>query len=117
MQAINIVIFPISGQTVIIMFVDKSYEKYKNFINQFKKLNDDEKLEVINHILFRYDEEYFIYKPVYDQIKDNKNLIKICNEFNFLSEDETGEKGLNDLKNRLVIPNLLSSDFAVPNEC
>lgn len=117
MQAINIAIFPISGQTVIMMFVDKSYEKYKNFINQFKKLNDDEKLEVINYILFRYDEEYFIYRPVYNQIKDNENLIKICTEFNLLSEDETEEKGLNDLKDRLPIPNLLSSDFAVPNKC
>ena len=98
------------------MFVDKSYNKYKNFIKQFQKLDENEKLEVINYILFRYDEEYFIYKPTYEQIKNCKNLIKICNEFNLLYDGENENKGLNDLKNRLQIPNLLAPNFAIKYE-
>lgn len=116
MQSINIAIFPIFGKTVIMMFVDKSYNKYKNFIKQFQKLDENEKLEVINYILFRYDEEYFIYKPTYEQIKNCKNLIKICNEFNLLYDGENENKGLNDLKNRLQIPNLLAPNFAIKYE-
>ena len=118
LETINIAIFPISGKTVILMFIDKSYLKYRSFIKQFLKLDEKEKLEIINYIIFRYDEEYYINRSVYNKIKDNEDLKQVCSNLDILIR-RPGEVGeftkdmLNELKNRKNIPNLLDDSFAI----
>lgn len=118
MEAVNIAIFPITGQTVIMMFIDESYSKYHNFIKQFRKLEEKEKLELINYIVFRYDEEYYINKSVYNKIKNEKALKRICLNVDIwlrrpCEKGELRQYMLSELKNLTSIPNLLSKEFAL----
>ena len=118
MESINIAIFPVSGKTVVMMFIDKSYSKYSRFIKQFRKLEEKEKLEIINYIVFRYDEEYYINESVYEKIKNDENLISVCSNLDILIRrpgkvGEFTKEMLNELKNRKNIPNLLDDSFAI----
>lgn len=119
MESINIAIFPVSGKTVVMMFIDKSYSKYSRFIKQFRKLEEKEKLAIINYIVFRYDEEYYINESVYEKIKNDENLIRVCSELDLFICDKKSEIDvfnndvLTELKNRLDIPNLLDSKNAI----
>lgn len=65
-ENINICIFSLKDKTIIILFINKNNKKYSNFINQFKKLNEEEKLNLISFMIFNYSEDFFISKNVQD---------------------------------------------------
>ena len=49
-ENINLCVFPLKEKTVVIMFISKEHKKYKLFIQQFKKLKEEEKLNLITQI-------------------------------------------------------------------
>ncbi len=78
LQDIHICIFPLSfGKTFVLMFVHKDDTKYKKFIRQFNRLELNEKLKVINYIVFAYCEDYFFSEKI-DRSFITDDFLNIC---------------------------------------
>ena len=61
MQCLNLCIYPLDDCSVVMLFVDKSYTKYKPFSKQFNEKDFDTKLSIINYIVLSLTEDYYIY--------------------------------------------------------
>ena len=57
----SLCIFPLKNTSIVMIFVAKDNNRYRQFFKQLKKLNSlDDQLNVINYILFSYSEDYFL---------------------------------------------------------
>ena len=68
MQSIKICIFPLETETFILIFRDKKSTKYNSFERQFSKLSLNDKLGLINYIVFLYSEKQFLSNKINDKI-------------------------------------------------
>lgn len=59
-QDLHICIFPLKESTVITMFIDFNNKRYRNFYKKFNKLSHDDKLALVNYLIFLYLEDVFI---------------------------------------------------------
>lgn len=121
-ENINICVFPLQQETVVIMFVSKDNKKYKNFISQFKKLTKDNKLQLISYMIFNYSEDFFISKMAAEKILNNKYLDivtqNITNIYAF-GEDmaqQLKKSKYQELKNYVTFPNLLEKEYSIVKE-
>ena len=114
-QDLHIGVFPLKDKTSIIMFVNNGSMRYKNFCRQFKRLSREEKLGVINYIIFLYTEDYFISKQINESI-DFENLKTIAKKStiayteNFENSITIAGKEFN-LSKWNIIENLLDEKF------
>lgn len=118
-ESINLAVFPLKKNTVIIMFISKEYKKYNFFKQQFKRLKEEEKLRLISYIICNYNEDFFISPKTKKDILEN-NEIKIItkNITDILAFDE--EMGsllkrdkFSELKFYKEFPNLLEKENAL----
>lgn len=114
---INISVFPLECESVIIMFIENGDKRYRSFYKQFNKLPLEDKLLALTFIMFAYSEEIYYSKSIEEAVLSSQ---KLC---------EAGVSGLDilsvvsnidsmkvikekyDLNNRKKIPNLLSEEF------
>lgn len=121
-ENINICVFPLQKETVVIVFVSKDNKKYKNFINQFKKLKKENKLQLISYMIFNYSEDFFVSKMAKDEILNNKDLdIVTQNTTNIYTYDEEMAQQMKkskyqELKNYATFPNLLGKEYSIVKE-
>lgn len=119
LEYINICVFPLKAESIVMMFVCKDNKKYRNFINQFKKLSKGKKLRLISYIIFNYNEDFFISKSAKQEILDNKILDKVArNTVNIMASNKEyilqGEKKkFEELKNYINFPNILSKQYRI----
>lgn len=120
-ENINVCIFPLQKETIVMMFVNKDYKKYKNFITQFKHLTKENKLKLISYIIFNYSEDFFVSKMATNEILNNKDLDIITqNVTDFYAFDEEMEKKAKkekyqELKKYILFPNLLAKEYSILN--
>lgn len=121
-ENINICVFPLQQETVVIMFVSKDNKKYKNFISQFKKLTKDNKLQLISYMIFNYSEDFFVSKMTTEKILNNKDLDivtqNITNIYAF-GEDmaqQLKKSKYQELKKYVTFPNLLGKEYSIVKE-
>lgn len=118
-ENINICVFPLKEKTVVIMFVSKENKKYRNFIQQFKKLKETEKLNLIAYIIFNYSEEFFISPKSKEEILKNDYIKLITrNTTNMVALNEEMAKKMKKMKfleltKYKKFPNLLSKENAL----
>lgn len=121
-ENLNLCVFPLKNKTVIIMFVSKENKKYKNFIKQFKKLKDHEKLRLISFIIFNYSEDFFISKKANDDLLNNVELDNVTqNISDIYALDEKMANKIKKMKsfelmNYNNFPNILDAKYAIKNE-
>ncbi|MCD3216156.1 hypothetical protein G8S55_02665 [Clostridium botulinum C] len=117
LQDCHICVFPLKDSSVIMMFVDSTYKRYRNFYKKFKKLSHEEKLAIVNYIIFLYSEDIFLSKKIPTEILKNKELIDVAkqsslaisiNPFMKVIEKAKEIYSLSKYKN---IPNLLSPKY------
>lgn len=65
---LHLCVFPLKDTTAVIIFFEEGEKKYSKFRKQFKKLDDESKLGVINYLIFLYTEDYFLAKELSDKI-------------------------------------------------
>ncbi|MBP3597579.1 MAG: hypothetical protein J6J60_09360 [Clostridia bacterium] len=123
-QDIQLCIFPLKDSSIILLFMDSNNKRYRTFNKQFQKLNDEEKLELLNYIIFKYSEDVFLNKKlekIMTSSEELKNVIRstsdmTCSTYNLLETpnnyDEALKKEFN-LENKKNIPNFLSRKFAL----
>nr|WP_317358038.1 hypothetical protein [uncultured Tyzzerella sp.] len=113
-------IFPLKDKSIIIIFVDKENKRYDKFFKQLNNLSNlDDKLSLINYIIFSYSEEYFISPEVNDEIL--KKLLPLAQKTStgYSLEELTDNQKMEDLKRQFNFkernnyPNLLSNKFAL----
>ena len=112
---IHICVFPLLSKTAVMLFVEEGDKRYRKFRKQFKKLDEEAKLGVINYIVFLYGEDYYMAKNVRDMI-DTKELRDVVNTIPILWNDSPSiETGILTEKYSLgkwnSIPNLLSEQY------
>ena len=121
-QICHLAIFPLSGSTRILFFVDRQNKRYNNFIKQVSNLDENEQLKLINYILFLYTEDMFL-SPLIDNItlKELKDVAKknLPMQFGLLGKKNLLAYSRYMLKKDYVltdynnIPNLLSEKFSM----
>ena len=118
-ENINICVFPLKNETIVIMFVNKDNKKYKDFIGQFKKLSKEKKLQLISYIIFNYSEDFFISRLSKDEILNNEVLdIVTQNTTNIYSLSieegkEIKKKKRFELMKYINFPNILSEKYSI----
>ena len=101
------------------MFVNKDNKKYNNFIKQFKKLKDIEKLRLISFMIFNYSEDFFISKKTQDTILNNTILdIVTQNTTDIYALDEKMASEFKKIKifelmTYETFPNILDIEYAI----
>lgn len=116
-----------NGSTVIIMFTDYNIPEYKGFIDQFHRLDEDDKLRLINYLVFLYFEDFFISPTLDKNIFDDPYLqrtFETTQEALGYSDRKLDETRIRDevfkktvrrfrLRRRAKVPNLLEQKYAV----
>ena len=120
---ISLCVFPLENSSVIIIFTNKKNKRYSEFFNDFKKLDLEKQLSIVNYILFSYTEEYFlsplISKNTLDQLKE---LVYKTSDFYRKTENPDDKKEvfkkIREIYNydeSLKFPNLLLEKFSIEN--
>ena len=112
-QELHLCVFPLKSESVVIMFNDRDHKKYRKFAKEFSKLDQYDKLSLINYLIFLYTEDYFVSKSVNDEIINSSELSELAGKTTiaFIPSHDINplEKTVTEfsLKNRIDIPNFL----------
>lgn len=115
-ESLYLCVFPLKQSSIILLFCDKKSLRYHNFILQFNKLSDMDKLELINYLIFKYTEDYYINPTIAENLRNNKSLIFTCMDLHmdlcadYDSINECRKSRFEELMDRDKIPNLLTID-------
>jgi len=122
MQNMHLCIFPLKIESVIILFYHKDDRNYVSFEKKFLKKTLGEQLKIINYLLFKETENYYISKQLPAKVLNNTNLRNLSRQnhmgldFNILNKENVPNA------NKIIIgiddvPNLLSEEYklALPN--
>lgn len=121
MQDLHICIFPQAKETILLLFYHKDDRNYFNFDRQFNSLSLDEKLKLINYIIFRYTDAYFISPNVMNQLIENEILFRLNMKSDILRAHTMEDlqyfkkRNMSELKmySNFDIPNLLNEKFSM----
>lgn len=117
LEDLHICVFPLKESSVVIMFVDSVHKRYRNFYRKFRKLSQQEKLSIINYIIFLYSEDIFFSKEIPADILQNEELISVSKQSSMAISDNPfisaieNSKDIYDLSKHSTIPNLLSDKY------
>ncbi|MBY0117834.1 hypothetical protein [Paenibacillus xylanexedens] len=118
-KSIHLCVFPLKNHSVVMMFCKNGENRYSKFFKQFRKLSTEEKLKVINYIIFIYSEDYYFYKGIDQEILGNENLKDVAKTtpLSFATNPDADSlaaaKDTYDLNKRDSIPNFLSETYQV----
>lgn len=109
-ESIHLCVFPLKDRTLILLFYHNGDMKYRNFEKQFLELDFDQKLRIINYLMFAYTEHILLSPKIPKKYFRNRKLKRLCKEntvttlWNFLHPPKK------ILPHQ--IPNFLAEDFA-----
>lgn len=115
---LHLAILPLQESTAIITFADQNDKRIKQFTHFLQSSPADERLRILNCILFMYTEDYFLSKQLTE--KTTKSLERIAQ----MMQDSGTVKGYEeqalareikdyDLRRDIAIPNLLTKEYEV----
>lgn len=116
---LHICVFPLENKSVIFCFTKYGDKRYRKFFKQFRKLSKDEKLKVINYIIFSYSEDVFLYKGLDSNILQNDALKRVAKKTIIAIADNPYANFLAkaiesfSFKEMSEIPNLLDENFKI----
>ena len=116
---INICIFPLENQSVIILFFKQGEKRYNKFLRQFRDMTHEQKLQALVYLLFAYSEDIFLYRGLDKNVFNNEELINIAQQTplailgNFNEKPLAASKESFSYKEMNSIPNLLSDKYKV----
>lgn len=114
---LHLCVFPLKSQTAIILFVNEGENRYRKFYKQFRKQNENDKLGIINYLIFLYCEDYFLAKEIslsadLKQLKNVANLTPVVWNVKPISHTTVYAEEF-ALSKWNCIPNLLSECYKV----
>lgn len=118
-EYLHLAIFPLKDSTAVIMFIDSESKRYSQFENYIKNTSQENRLEIINRIIFLYTEDYFLSKNLGAEATHSlEESAKILQDIATTSPKRTLKNAIKDfdLRRDICIPNLLSKEYAVKVE-
>ena len=125
-ELLHLCIFPLEKASIITMFTHRRNRRYSGFKAQLHKLGLEEKLSLINYLLFLYSEDMFL--SGYLDIKsinteEFKKVVRtsLTDNFDTISKFNLKRKVMNNIRERYSldrhsqIKNLLGKAFSVDN--
>ena len=114
---LHLCVFPLKSQTAVIMFVNEGEKRYRRFYKQFRKKNEEEKLGIINYLIFLYCEDYFLANGIESKVnlsdfKSIANLTTVVRDTKPIENAKVYSDKFT-LSNWSSIPNLLSEHYKV----
>lgn len=119
---LHICVFPLESSTAIIMFIhSKDANRYRKFYKEFREKNEEEKLEIVNFLIFAYSENFYLSPYLPKDILYNKELndiAKLSSNAVVGTNDRDKVKPMQLLANKYnwikakAIPNLLLLDIS-----
>lgn len=76
-QFLNICVFPFKDYSLVFCFTRKRDTRYNRFFKQFNKLTEDDKLALVNYLIFRYNENIVISDLASKEIINDASLKEI----------------------------------------
>ena len=71
-------VFPLKNKTAIMLFIDNNESRYRKFYKKFNKVSQQEKLAIINYLIFLYSEDVFMSKSIPENLINNITLKKLA---------------------------------------
>lgn len=118
-KSINICVFPLEKESIIVMFVDDGDNRYRNFYKHFKKLHLEDRLATLTYIMFAYTEDVFFSKKILSEAKSSSELVNTSQITSTIISATPYADPYNkvlevfDLSKRNSIPNLLSEKYKI----
>lgn len=119
MQFLHLCVFPQQNSSTIIMFIDTKDKRYRTFNKQFLKLEEEDKLAVINYIIFSLSEDVYLSKKINEDVLNGEQLREVAGISQTITStspiENPNDIALKDLSfsNRHNIPNLLLVEHKV----
>jgi len=118
MQDLHLCIFPLKTESIIVLFYHKDDSKYFDFERKFLRKTISEQIKIINFLLFRETENYYLSKQLSNEVLENKSLKKLSREHR--NEPDFGFVETSEFFNKKYtpvciddIPNLLSEKYKI----
>ena len=118
-EYLHLAIFPLKDSTAVIMFLDSESERYSQFENYIKNATQENRLEIINRIIFLYTEDYYLSKNLGTEVtRCLEESAKTLQDISTTTPMRTLKNAVKDfdLRRDICIPNLLSKEYAVTVE-
>lgn len=124
-EDIHIAVFPLQTSSALIMFVDSSNKRYRNFYRKLRRLEEQDQLSTLNYIIFSYSENFYVTASARDVISSNPRFFDICEKttdytgdltpMSLLSFEDPLKRAVEEfsLSKKNDIPNLLDRRYAV----
>ena len=119
LQEINVAIFPLENESVVMLFIDSRNKRYRNFYKQLNNLPLPDQLAAINYIVLSYTENVFLSPKIDESVFKNPNFLSTCQKSTIVLSNSIYSDSLKaaidafTLSKRNSIPNLLSKDFSL----
>ncbi|KXS52631.1 MAG: hypothetical protein AWU57_2989 [Marinobacter sp. T13-3] len=116
-QHLHLAVFPLEETSIVMMFIDKKDTRYRQFIRQFNTLSLEDKLALINYMIFLYSEDFFLSASLDEEIVNDEKLKYVSGSLGF-GLIGSGESAIDALKENYSlsgfkdIPSLLSPEHS-----
>ena len=119
LEHLQVAVFPLENTSVILLFVEDGVKRYRKFIKQLNKLDEEDQLATINYMIFSYTENVFLNANTHKVAKENpafmeacrKNPVAECSDLSF--DPLPAAMQVFSFSHRKTMPNLLSRDYAL----
>lgn len=119
LEHLQVAVFPLENTSVILLFVEDGVKRYRKFIKQLNKLDEEDQLATINYMIFSYTENVFLNANTHKVAKENpafmeacrKNPVAECPDLSF--DPLPAAMQVFSFSHRKTMPNLLSRDYAL----
>lgn len=121
-EELHICVLPIGNETIVMMFSDILNIKYTEFYDQFNKLDENDKLLLINYYIFKYSENVFLSKHIDKSILTTEEIKNIAADTNIAVVQNRDMNPIYEAAKKFslseiyTIPNLLDAKFSLGSQ-
>ena len=122
MEYLQVAVFPLEHTTVILLFVESGVKRYRNFIRQLNRLNEEDQLSAINYMIFSYTENVFLNVNTHKTTKANPSFMEVCRKISQANCPYPSFDPIDaamqafSFSRRKSFPNLLNRKFALAKD-
>ena len=119
MEYLHIAVFPLRQSTAVVLFLDTNCSRYAQFEKYLAETSQEDRLEIINRIIFLYTEDYYLSKQLdEDIIKSLQEPAKTIHDVATFNPQKSIKKAVNefDLRRYNDIPNLFAKEYSISFE-
>lgn len=118
-EYLHIAIFPLKEATAVILFIDSKSTRYAQFENHIANMTQEQRLEIINRIIFLYTEDYYLSKQLdEDTIRILQKPAKLLQDSVTTNQKRSLKNAVKDydLRRDICLPNLFSKEYSLKTE-